>query len=75
MSNGLSNIESTTLKVFSLLKENPYITKKEIIEKIGISMNAVQKHINKLKFSNIIKKGGPATRGGHWIILTDYKEK
>ncbi len=71
LSNGLSESESTTLSILSLIRENPYITRKEIASKIGISLTAIQKHINKLKFNNQIKREGPATNGGHWIILSE----
>ena len=39
--------------------------------KIGISVNAIQKHIDKLKINNKIRRGGPATRGGYWVILPE----
>ena len=71
LSNGLSNSDSTTAQIFSLIKENPYITRGKLGEKLGISTNAIQKHINKLKFNQKIKRGGPATNGGYWIILSE----
>lgn len=71
LSNRLSKSESTTISILSLIRENPYITRKEIASKIGISLNAIQKHINKLKFNNQIKREGPATNGGHWKILSE----
>jgi predicted HTH transcriptional regulator len=71
LSNELSETESTTISILSLIRENPYITRKEIASKIGISLNAIQKHINKLKFNNQIKREGPATRGGYWIVLSE----
>lgn len=61
--------ESTLLSIFSLIKENPYITRKEISEQLNISVTTVQKYINQLKFNNQIKREGPVTRGGYWIIL------
>ena len=71
LSNGLSNSDSTTAQIFSLIKENPYITRGKLSEKLGISTNAIQKHINKLKFNQKIMRGGPATNGGYWIILSE----
>lgn len=71
LSNGLSESESTTSSVLILIQENPYITRKELSSKLGISITAIQKHINKLKFNNQIKREGPVTRGGHWIIISE----
>ena len=71
LSNGLSKSESTTLSVLKLIQENSYITRKELSSKLGISITAIQKHINKLKFNNKIKREGPATNGGRWEILSD----
>ena len=71
LSNGLSNSDSTTVQVFSLIQKNPHITRKELSTKIGISVNAIQKHIDKLKINNKIRRGGPATRGGYWVILPE----
>ena len=71
LSNGLSKSESTTLSVLKLIQENSYITRKELSSKLGISITAIQKHINKLKFNNKIKREGPATNGGRWVILSD----
>lgn len=69
VSNGLSN--STIQLVFLMIKENPYITRKELRERIGVSDTTIQKHIKKLKFLNKIKRGGPERKGGYWIILSD----
>ncbi len=52
-------------KVFDLIKENPHITRKELCEKLNINPSAVQKHIEKLKSQNAIKRIGGA-KGGHW---------
>ena len=71
LSNGLSKSESTTLTVLKLIQENSYITRKELSSKLGISITAIQKHINKLKFNNQIKREGPTTNGGHWVVISD----
>lgn len=67
--NGLSNSGQTTLQVFSLIQKNPHITRKELSEKIGISITSIQKHIDKLRLYGKIERGGSSTRGGYWIIL------
>ena len=69
VSNGVSNSDKTTLAILELIKINPYIYRKEIAEKIGIALKTVQKHINKLKYHGVIRRCGPATRGGYWEII------
>ena len=69
VSNGVSNSDETTLAILELIKINPYIYRKEIAEKIGIALKTVQKHINKLKYHGVIRRCGPATRGGYWEII------
>lgn len=71
LSNGLSNSEQTTLQVFLLIQKNPHITRKELSEKIGISITSIQKHIDKLRLYGKIERGGSSTRGGYWIILPE----
>lgn len=65
----LSNSQSTINSILILIKENPYITKKEISKHLNISTTTIQKYINQLKFNNQIKRNGPITRGGYWIVL------
>ena len=71
LSNGPNDSELTISTILSLIQENPYITKKELSSRIGISTTAIQNHINKLKFNNQIKREGPAKRGGHWVIISE----
>ena len=68
VSNGVSNSDSTTMAVLKLIQNNPYISRKEIATEIGIAIKTVQKHINKLKYHGLIRRSGPATRGGYWEI-------
>lgn len=54
--------------ILQLVKQNPYITRKELSESVGIAPSAIQKHINKLKDNGtIVRYGGD--RGGHWEVL------
>lgn len=58
----------TIEKVFELIKDNPYITRQELVDKIGIKASAIQKHIEKLKAQKRIERVGSSTFGGHWDI-------
>ncbi len=55
------------IKILELVNENPYISKREMSEKIGISTTAIDKNISTLKKKGLLKRVGPA-RGGHWEI-------
>ena len=63
----LAESQKTILK---LIKENPYISKKELSEAIGISTTAVDKNITRLKKEGLLKRIGP-DKGGHWEIVKD----
>ena len=55
-------------KVFKLIKDNPYITRQELVDKLAIKASAIQKHIEKLKAQKRIERVGSSTFGGHWEI-------
>jgi len=55
-------------QILQLVKDNPYISKKELSEIIGISTTAIDKNIKKLKKEGLLKRVGPA-KGGHWEIV------
>ena len=59
--------QKTTQKILGLIKDNPYITRKEIAELVGISENGVKFHINNLKGKRFLKRIGP-DRGGYWKV-------
>ena len=65
LSKGLSETAAT---IYKLIYADNYITRGEIAEKLGISVTAVQKHVNKLKRIGIIDREG-STGHGHWIII------
>ena len=56
------------IKILELVDENPYISKREMSEDIGISTTAIDKNISTLKKKGLLKRVGPA-RGGHWEII------
>ena len=65
LSKGLSETAAT---IYKLIYADNYITRGDIAKKVGISVTAVQKHINKLKSLRFIDRDG-STSHGNWIIL------
>jgi ATP-dependent DNA helicase RecG len=55
-------------RILELIKENPYISKKELSEIIGISTTAIDKNIQQLKKKGLLKRIGP-DKGGYWGIV------
>jgi ATP-dependent DNA helicase RecG len=55
-------------KILELIKTNPYVSKRELSSKIGISTTAIDKNIKTLKKKGLLKRIGPA-KGGHWEII------
>jgi predicted HTH transcriptional regulator len=56
------------IKIIELMKDNKYITAKELSEHIKISTTAVDNNISKLKKKGILKRIGPA-KGGYWKVI------
>jgi len=56
------------VKIIELMKENKYITAKELSGHIKISTTAIDKNISKLKKKGILKRIGPA-KGGYWEVI------
>ncbi len=54
--------------IVSHMQNNPYITAKELSEKVGISVRKIETNIKKLKDFDYIKRIGPA-KAGHWEII------
>ena len=55
-------------KILDLVKMDPYISKKELSDKIGISTTAIDKNIKTLKQKGLLKRIGP-DKGGYWKTL------
>ena len=56
------------IKILELMRDNKYITTKELSEHIKISTTAVDNNISKLKKKRLLKRIGPA-KGGHWEVI------
>ena len=61
------NLNKTQVKILELIRKNPEITQKEMAEKIGLSIIAIQKSIFNLKNEGLISREG-TRRKGKWII-------
>lgn len=64
---GQKKWSETTQKILELLKNNPKISRNELSEELKINSSAIQKHIEKLKKSNVIERIGGA-KGGEWRV-------
>ena len=65
LSKGLSETAAT---IYKLIYANNYITRVDIANKVGISVTAVQKHINKLKSLRFIDRD-ESTGHVNWKII------
>ena len=52
------------------IKQNPYITKHELSEKIGVSTTAIDNNIAYLRQNGFIERVGK-TKGGYWRIIEE----
>ena len=59
--------EKSSEKIIALMKENKFITIKELSAIIGVSTRAVEKIIAKLKKNDQVKRVGP-DKGGYWEV-------
>lgn len=57
----------TTTKIIELIINNPHISRQELSEIIGISINGINWHIKRLKANGILTREGGRKRG-KWII-------
>ena len=61
-------LSETAATIYKLIYADNYITRGDIAKKVGISVTAVQKHVNKLKSIRLLNREGSASHG-HWIII------
>ena len=60
--------QKTSDRLVSLLKGYPALTQEGMAKAIGISRQAIQKHLRNLKASGRIRRVGP-DKGGHWEVI------
>ncbi len=58
----------TTVKIIELIKKNKRITRQELADKIGKSIEGIDYNLKKLKEEGIIERIGP-DKGGYWKLL------
>lgn len=56
------------LDILKAIAENPNVSAKQLAEQLGISITAVQNHLDYLKNNNLIRRVGP-DNGGHWKVV------
>jgi ATP-dependent DNA helicase RecG len=61
-------VEKTVEKIFSLIKTNPQITQKEIMEKTELTRRGIEWNLKKLRNQGRIRRVGP-DKGGHWEVI------
>ena len=53
-------------QIIRIIKDNPYITTKQLGDILGINRSGVSRYLNKLKKSGVLRREGP-DKGGHWM--------
>ena len=56
------------LDILKAIAENPNVTAQQLAGQFGISITAVQNHLDYLKNNNFIRRVGP-DKGGHWEVV------
>ncbi len=60
--------KKTADRLLELIRDNPKITFAETVSATGISRSAIQKHIERLKDAQRLRRIGP-DKGGHWEVI------
>jgi Fic family protein len=59
--------KKTAERLLEMLRGNPKMTLAEMVEELGISRSAIQKHILRLKDEQLLRRIGP-DKGGEWRV-------
>ena len=62
------SMEKSREKIICLIRENPTITQKDLVEALHLSVKTIEKHIKNLKAEGLLRRVGP-DKGGHWEII------
>ena len=60
--------KKTADRLLELIRGDPKITFAEMVSAAGISRSAIQKHIERLKDAQRLRRVGP-DKGGHWEVI------
>lgn len=69
---GGQRFSETAEKILDYIRQNKFITRSDLSEKLKINPSAVQKHLENLKKSGVLKRVG-GDFGGHWEIIDNRK--
>ena len=58
----------TSVKIISLLQDNPSLTLSQLAEAIGVTKRSVERNIRKLQEDGQLKRIGP-DKGGRWEVV------
>ena len=58
-------------KILELIKENPYIQRKELVSRLGIHESSVKRRLVSLQEKGIIRHVGP-NKGGYWEVQKGF---
>jgi len=61
--------QKTADRILKLLKNHPNLTQAGLVAALGISRQAIQKHLSKLKAAGVLRRIGP-DKGGHWEVVS-----
>ena len=60
--------QKTADRVLSMLKEDPNLTQAGLAVSLGVSRQAIQKHLTGLRKAGLLRRIGP-DKGGHWEVV------
>ena len=63
-----NSVEKSVEKVWRLIKQDSYITTKQIADAVGLSIRGIEENIKKLKREGRIRRIG-GDNGGHWEVI------
>lgn len=61
-------VEMAVEKIIALIKTDPQITQKELMDKTGLTRRGIEWNLKKLKDEKKIRRVGP-DKGGHWEVV------
>lgn len=67
-------LNNNELLILKYIKEDKFITRNELADKLSITPDGVKYNLNKLKKLNIIKRNGSDRNGYYEIIDEKYKD-